>query len=311
MAQFKYSLIIPHYNIPDLLKRLLTTVPNRKDLQVIVVDDCSNKDTNLLDELKKEYDWVEWYSTGTNGGGGKARNIGLSKAKGDYILFADADDFFFPNLDDLLNKTFSQDSFDILFFNVTSLDSETFLPSNRGHHLHQMFLYAESDLDKAKLHLRYLFGEPWCKIIKRDLIEKYNIKFDETKIHNDTYFSYIVGHYAKEIILNPIAYYCLTTRDGSVSLKKNNENILIRQQIFAKKQRFLQDNKIELTDMLFISPYLQSSHDKILRNQILGIADKYGFSEKYMQHLARKYRVSFYKKRIRKITNKISKLFLK
>lgn len=42
--EYNYSLIIPHFNIPKLLRRLLSTVPKREDLQVIIVDDCSTKE---------------------------------------------------------------------------------------------------------------------------------------------------------------------------------------------------------------------------------------------------------------------------
>ena len=39
-----YSIIIPHYNIPDLLRRCLESIPQRDDVQVIVVDDCGSAD---------------------------------------------------------------------------------------------------------------------------------------------------------------------------------------------------------------------------------------------------------------------------
>ena len=103
MIQNKYSLIIPHFNIPDLLGRLLLTIPQRNELQVIVVDDVSTKEIDKLEKLKSKYSWIEWYSTETNGGGGKARNVGLSHASGEYIIFADADDFFLPDLNEVLD----------------------------------------------------------------------------------------------------------------------------------------------------------------------------------------------------------------
>ena len=56
---YNYTLLIPHYNIPFLLRRLLKSVPRRDDLQVIVVDDCSFRDLGEYDKLREEYDWVE------------------------------------------------------------------------------------------------------------------------------------------------------------------------------------------------------------------------------------------------------------
>ena len=43
-----YSIIIPHYNSPDLLLRLLKTIPVREDLEVIVVDDNSTNFSNIV-----------------------------------------------------------------------------------------------------------------------------------------------------------------------------------------------------------------------------------------------------------------------
>jgi len=39
-----YSFVIPHYNTPDLLQRLIDSIPQREDIEVIVVDDNSDDD---------------------------------------------------------------------------------------------------------------------------------------------------------------------------------------------------------------------------------------------------------------------------
>lgn len=306
----KYSLIIPHYNIPHLLRRLLFTVPKREDLQVIVVDDCSTKGIEELEKLMIEYDWIEWYSTGKNGGGGKARNIGLNHAKGEYIFFADSDDFFLPNLNDLLDECKNSSGFDIIFFNVISLDSVTLLPNFRGRHLNEFLKLGNKDLEKATLSLRYLFGEPWCKIIKSEIIKKHNIEFDEVSIHNDTFFSYMVGHKSNKIILKDIAYYCITTRENSVSLKKNEESIIIRANIFSKKHKFLKENNIPLTDNLLFMPYVQSKDDYNLRNKVMDIYQKNGVSEKEIKKLLTKYNKERMKNRFLILHSKIHRFFL-
>ena len=45
MANINYSIIIPHYNVPNLLLRCVRSIPVREDIQVIVVDDCSSYQT--------------------------------------------------------------------------------------------------------------------------------------------------------------------------------------------------------------------------------------------------------------------------
>ena len=54
-----YSIIIPHKNIPNLLQRCLDSIPNREDVQIIVVDD--NSDPNIVDFVRgKEKGYVWW-----------------------------------------------------------------------------------------------------------------------------------------------------------------------------------------------------------------------------------------------------------
>lgn len=77
---YTYSIIIPHYQSIKLLKRLLCSIPERFDIQVLVVDDNSSQDVqqqlfslkhlNLTICLQPE-----------NYGAGSARNIGLKKPK--------------------------------------------------------------------------------------------------------------------------------------------------------------------------------------------------------------------------------------
>lgn len=74
----RYSIIIPHYNIPDLLRRSLVSIPHREDVQIIVVDDHSSE--QVLTELRvieKDLPYVQFVYSEENKGGGHARNVGL------------------------------------------------------------------------------------------------------------------------------------------------------------------------------------------------------------------------------------------
>lgn len=304
VPSFKYSIIIPHFNIPELLERLILTIPRREDLQVIVIDDCSNKKINELKVLQKKYNWIEWLSTGTNGGGGKARNVGLNKAKGEYLLFADADDFFLPNLNQVLDEYKKENNFDIIFFNSISLNSETLLPENRGRNWKELEKYISGSLED---YLRYQFGEPWCKLVKKDLIIKHAITFDEIPVHNDTLFSYQIGFHAKVVTLDDRAIYCITERNNSVS-KKFNENVTkIRTEVFAKKNRFFKENRINQFDNLLIFPFFEASNNPKLLTELYNITQKYGFSEKEIKRIKTDFLKSKFKNKFIRLKYELSK----
>lgn len=56
------SIIIPHYNTPDLLEKLINSIPHKNDIQIIVIDDNSNQQLDKLYDIQKKYDnYIEFY----------------------------------------------------------------------------------------------------------------------------------------------------------------------------------------------------------------------------------------------------------
>ena len=94
--------------------------------------------------------------------------------------------------------------------------------------------------------MRYLFTEPWCKMVKRKLINKYCIKFEETSIRNDVRYSYLVGHYARKIIVDERQLYCVTTRQNSVSRGVGYQASMDELKVFAGWKKFFIDHHIPL-----------------------------------------------------------------
>ena len=99
---FKLSIIIPHYNTSDLLEKLLSTIPKDKNIEVIVIDDKSqDKHIEDIEDLKTEEKYIDFLflkNQTLKKGAGTCRNIGLDHAQGEWVLFADADDYFADKL---------------------------------------------------------------------------------------------------------------------------------------------------------------------------------------------------------------------
>ena len=89
MSTINYSFIIPHKNSVKLLNRCLDSIPQREDIEIIVVDD--NSDEKPIVKRTVE---VVYLTYKESNGAGKARNIGITKAKGRWLLFADCDDYY-------------------------------------------------------------------------------------------------------------------------------------------------------------------------------------------------------------------------
>ena len=210
-----FSIIIPHKDIPDLLMRCLRSIPMSEDIQVIVVDDNSADADTYLDkypELSRPY--LEFIRTTKGGGAGYARNIGLDHAKGEWLLFADADDFFVDNMYDIISMHVESDA-DVVYFQKQAVYSDNLnSKSDRSGYLDEiMDIYFKTG-DELPLRTRYYV--PWGKMIKKSLVEKHNIRFEEIRYSNDVFFSACVGCFAKKIEAIDMVLYVVTSREGSL-----------------------------------------------------------------------------------------------
>lgn len=235
-----FSIIIPHYNIPDLLMRCLKSIPVSEDIQVIVVDDNSPDSDTYLEkypELSRPY--LEFIRTIKGAGAGYARNIGLDHAKGKWLMFADADDFFVDNMYTIITSRVESDA-DVIFFRKRSVLSDDIrCESPKDEYLDRiMDIYLKTG---DELPLRTTYRVPWGKMIKKSLIENYNIRFDEIKYSNDLLFSTYVGCYAKKIKAVDNILYIVTFREGSMTARicSKPDELRIRADAAFRSDRFL------------------------------------------------------------------------
>lgn len=229
-----YSIIIPHKNCPQLLERCISSIPHRDDLEIIVVDDNSeNVDFNEIQSLKRGN--VKLIINKISGGGGSARNIGLSAASGRWVLFSDSDDTFCTNELDCVLDSYKDDTHDLIFFNIRCLENETFAPLDSAKAVYTDYIDSEEDaIDKCK----YLIRVPWGKLIKKDLITQYNIKFDETKVGNDAWFSLLVGYHAKNVTIDKVPIYNWLVRKGSVTSHRDRDAVMTHFKLTVKLNKF-------------------------------------------------------------------------
>lgn len=252
-----YSIIIPHYNIPDLLMRCLDSIPVREDIQVIVIDDCSPSASEYLSnypQLSRPY--LEYYSTPKGGSAGRARNIGLDHAKGKWVICMDSDDLFVENIDEILQESLNCED-DIIFYNYNTVYSDDLSKEATRHQYDYYFKNYINDKDETLF--RYKFESIWGKIIKRELIERYHIRCDETRYANDAGFSIKCGHYAKTIKVIDKPFFIITERPGSLASSQ------------FSKQKSIIEFESRLDVALSIRSFLLSENVPCPWNEDLGV----------------------------------------
>ena len=203
MGNINYSFVIPHKNCPDLLQRCVDSIPEHDDVQVIVVDD--NSDEGKKPSLKERKNLqVVLLDAEHSKGAGRARNVGLEHAVGKWLLFADADDYYTDYLSTLLDKYVNDDTTDIVYLNACMFDEKgTITP----HKTDRLITNYTKGVKGAEKDLRYSLWTPWSRMVKKSVVEKYKIRYDELPAGNDLMFGLKCSGFSKTIKVEKTVIY--------------------------------------------------------------------------------------------------------
>lgn len=263
MSKYNYTVIIPHKNIPDLLQRCLNSLPDRDDLQVIVVDDNSDPkkvDFDHFPGLNRKNTKVFFDKSGK--GAGRARNIGLDNVEDTkWLFFADSDDFYNPILSEKMDH-YLNSGVDIIYFGVDSVYSETLEPSIRKNRYNNHFVKAIESGDEYELRCKLTV--PWSKFIRYEVPKKGGFRFTEIPASNDAYFSLLCAFAAKSIATDTDEVYTVTDRKNSITSKPSFENWRAR---FDEMKRvnalFKKEGKLEYHPNMFAQTYYLAKYKPV------------------------------------------------
>ncbi len=250
------SIIIPHYNSIQLLRKLLKSIPCSDVIEIIVIDDKSDREKEQWDKLivEDQFKHVLFLSNSTNiKSAGTCRNIGIKYAKGKWLLFADADDYFLNGFYDIIEKYLNLD-YEVVFFTPTSIILDTNQLGDRHIQYSNIITNFLNDNNlKSELLLKYNFHSPCSKLIKKDFIKKYKIVFDEVIASNDVMFSTKVGYHLENFFVSTKEIYCITRGIGSLTVNFRKDIYFARLNVFFKQFNYLKKKLsiIELNELDF------------------------------------------------------------
>lgn len=229
------SIIIPVYNAERFLKECLDSVSNQtcSDLEILIVNDGSTDGSpEICDSFAQKDSRVRVFHN-KNAGASEARNFGIKKASGDYIVFFDSDDYAEPDLCEKLLSAIENDSTDFAFCGYRNIASagitdrllydsaKTF----REQEYREEIVAATLGLTGSKLKNPEKLDKLtpiWARIYKRNIIIDNDIKFvDLKKVPSECLlfnFEYCLRARSASYVHEPLYYY---RRNTGISLTKH------------------------------------------------------------------------------------------
>ncbi len=209
----KYSFIVPVYNTEKYLKKCLDSLVNQtyKDFEIIVVNDGStDKSSNIISKYQKKYKNIIVIDK-ENEGLSMARNRGVQKSSGKYIIFVDSDDYVSNKLLEEVDKKI--DDSDILRFQIATEDEEY----TKINEYHEEGFESMCGYDAFKYLSSYHFVEPaWCYVIRKNYYIENKFSFKKGVYHEDFgLIPYVIYKARKVKSIDFIGYYYIQ-RNGSI-----------------------------------------------------------------------------------------------
>jgi glycosyltransferase involved in cell wall biosynthesis len=266
----KVSVIVPVYNVEKYIDKCLNTLINQtlNDIQIIIVNDGSTDSSykiieKYVDQNKNKIIYIEK----ENGGLSDARNVGIQHATGEYIGCTDSDDYVELSMYEKMYDAACQNNADLVECDFY------------WEYKHKL----RTDIGKVynvKDILVQARAMAWNKIIKRELINKYNIEYPIGLRYEDSEFFYKLVPYIHVIgfVKEPLYHYI--QRNDSICHIQNEKtrdmfDVLDNVVSYYKKKGFYEEYKEQLEYVciryLLGSSFLRITaiYDKETREKIL------------------------------------------
>lgn len=222
IPKVKVSIIMPAYNAEKTLERALNSCIHQslQEIEVIVIDDCSQDSTpRMLKEIQNKYpDKVRTIFQSENKKQGAARNAGIDRARGEYILFVDSDDWIDVDMCRQLYNAACKEEADMV-------GSDYFISFDDRDEIKKVSICPDMcgimDYEKKDKYIKNC-GLFWTRLYKREWLERIKLKFPENIFYEDAFFNFYSVLYANKIAHIERPFYHYYQENVSTTRNRNN-----------------------------------------------------------------------------------------
>lgn len=208
------SVIVPVYNAEKFLSRCLESLIKQtlEGLEIVIINDGStDKSQEIIDEYRNKHNNVVVY-TQENVGIAETRNVGLSKATGEYIGFIDSDDYAESTMFEKMYNQAKMENAEIVVSNFEWVHEN----GNRK-------LQKEGPYLGGKEMIIHLFATLWNKIYKTDWVKETGLQFPKGNRYEDAYFLYCLAPQVEKIVFIEETFVSYVQHSQSITHTHNNQ----------------------------------------------------------------------------------------
>ena len=232
----KISIIVPFNNGKQYLEICLRNLNKIEydDYEIILIDDFSKDNSEQI--AQKHNNTKYFYTNEETIGVGNARNLGIEKASGKYIMFVDVDDTIEKDLFRNLQKYVNQD-IDMIKYKMKIIKDKEFYADGQTFEVTN----GEDAFNKLCFEDKYL-DSPCLYLIKKELFERTNLCFEKNVYHEDFGLIPLLLANAKTVVSTDIYGYnyyqsensIMRNEDYSKQIKKVNDKLFLYEQLKKK-----------------------------------------------------------------------------
>lgn len=219
----KISVIIPVYNVEKYISKCVESVMAQSydNLEIILVNDGATDQSGVLCDYYAQQDSRIIVIHKENGGLSDARNCGLDRATGNYVLFFDADDYMMSEMLQILYEKLQQDDSDMVICGFWYVDEsgEVLLEANEEAPLCNEVLNKREAISKLEQEKNWYYVVVHNKLCKRKLLT--DLQFPIGKNHEDEYLIHHIMDRCQKISCMSKRLYYYVQRPDSITGKED------------------------------------------------------------------------------------------
>ena len=224
----KISVIIPVYNVEKYLEECLNSIVNQtfKDIEIICVNDCSTDNSlSILEEYAKKDNRIKIINLKQNIKQGGARNKGLDIAQGEYIMFVDSDDYIETDTIEYFYNAIDNNKCDLVasyFTNFANSDLADVKTLCESMNLCQQTYRRNTGFYNFNKEFENYTSNPVVRLYKKEIIDKYHIRFPEKLIQEDEAFYWCYFSVISNIYYIDKLFYHRRIHESGTMYNRNN-----------------------------------------------------------------------------------------